>query len=82
MTKGKMNICMWRAKREYAEPVMTYTVETRAENALTKRSMRTTEMRTLRFMFGCSLLDHVRRDDIRSKCDIQDVVRWAHNRGR
>lgn len=53
--------------------VMTCSVETIAENALT-------HIRTLRSMVGCSRLDRVRSDDIRTKCDVQDVVRLARKK--
>jgi len=37
-----------RIYKSYVRPDMTYAIETRAENAATKRLLRTTEMRTLR----------------------------------
>ena len=61
---------------------MTYAIETRAENATTKRLLQTTEMRTLRGITGCSLRDHIRNNDIRTQYGILDVVRWGRIRKR
>ena len=57
--------------------MLNYAIETRAENATTKRLLRTTEMRTLREITGCSLRDHIRSNDIRTQCGILDVMRWG-----
>ncbi|XP_045482792.1 uncharacterized protein LOC123686601 [Harmonia axyridis] len=61
---------------------MTYGIETRAENAQTKRQLRTTEMRVLRSITGYTLYDHKRSEEIREICGLQDVVRWARIRRR
>ena len=61
---------------------MTYATETRAETAATKQLLRTTEMKTLRSIVGKTLRDRVKSSDIRSQCDIQDVVRWSRTRRR
>ena len=54
-----------RINKTYVRPIMTYAIETRAENSTTKR--RTTEMRILRGVTGCSLGDHIRSNDIRTQ---------------
>ena len=48
--------------------IMTYAVETRAETRITKRLLRTTEIKTLRQIIGCTLRDRVRNDDIKQRC--------------
>lgn len=71
-----------RIYKTCVRPVMTYAIETRAENTITKRLLRTTEMRTLRSIAGYTLYDQKRSEEIREICEIQDVVRWARNRRR
>ncbi|XP_044760217.1 uncharacterized protein LOC123317675 [Coccinella septempunctata] len=71
-----------RIYKTCVRPVMTYAIETRAENTATKRLLRTTEMRALRSIAGYALLDRKRNEEIREICDIQDVVRWARKRRR
>ncbi|KAH1009098.1 hypothetical protein HUJ04_001513 [Dendroctonus ponderosae] len=39
-------------------------------------------MRTLRSVAGNTLLDHKRSEDVRTKCGIQDIVRWSRDRRR
>ncbi|XP_045462678.1 uncharacterized protein LOC123672567 [Harmonia axyridis] len=73
-TRSKVKTCV--------RPVMTYAVETRAENTVTKRLLRTTEMRALRSIAGYTLLNRKRNEEIREISDIQDVVRWARKRRR
>ena len=71
-----------RIYKTCVRPIMTYAIETRAKKATTKRLLRTTEMRTLRGITGCSLRDHIRSNDIRTQCGILDVVRWGRIRRR
>ena len=71
-----------RIYKTCVRPIMTYAIETRAENSTTKRLLQTTEMRTLRGITGCSLRDHIRSNDIRTQCGILDVVRWSRIRRR
>lgn len=63
-------------------PVMTYAADTRADNSVTKRYVRSTEMRILRNITGHTLRDRIRNDEIRQKCNVQDVVRWIRKRRR
>lgn len=71
-----------RIYKTCVRPIMTYAIETRAENTTTKRLLRTTEMRTLRSMSGFTLLDRKRNEEVREMCEVQDVVRWARGRRR
>lgn len=93
MISGYLRDLIWRNKymstrskvriyKTCVRPVLTYAVETRAENTITKRLLRTAEMRILRSIAGYTLFDHKRNEEIREICDIQDVVRWARNRRR
>ncbi|XP_045462511.1 uncharacterized protein LOC123672460 [Harmonia axyridis] len=93
LISGYLRDIIWRNKymslsskvriyKTCVRPIMTYGIETRAENAETKRQLRTTEMRVLRHIAGYSLLDHKRNEEIRDICGIQDVVRWARIRRR
>ena len=93
LISGYLRDVIWRNKHLSIEsktriyktcvrPVMTYAIETRAENTTTKRMLRTTEMSILRAMSGISLLQHIRSEEIRDRCEIQDVVRWARGRRR
>lgn len=71
-----------RIYKTCVRPIMTYAIETRAENTTTKRLLRSTEMRTLRSITGYTLLDHKRSEEIREICEVQDIVRWSRNRRR
>lgn len=90
---GHLNYPIWKNKHLSIEtksriyktcirPVMTYGAETRAETSLTKRMLRTTEMKTLRTITGYTLKDRQRSTDIRNKCQTDDVVRWIRKRRR
>jgi len=63
-------------------PIMTYAAETRADTRRTKAILRTTEMRILRTIVGCTVRDRVRNEQIRNICDIYDIVRWTRKRCR
>lgn len=53
---------------------MTYALETRADNSVTKRLTTTTEMNILQTIDGKTLRDHIRNDTIREMCDVREVV--------
>lgn len=74
--------CKSRIYKTCIRPVMTYGAETRAETSVTKRILRTTEMKTLRMITGYTLRDRQRNVDIREKCQTNDVVRWIRQRRR
>lgn len=57
-------------------PIMAYASKTRTETTVTKKMLRTTEMRTLRFIADYTLRDRKRNEEVRSICNIQDIVRW------
>jgi len=46
-----------RIYRTVVRPILTYAVETRADTDRTKRTLRTTEMRTLRGIVNVTLRD-------------------------
>ena len=71
-----------RIYKTCVRPIMAYAGETRAETAVTKRLLRTGEMKTLRAITGHSLRDHRRNDEIRQQCEVEDVVRWIRTRRR
>jgi hypothetical protein len=71
-----------RIYKACVRPTLTYAAETRADTALTKRTLRTTEMHTLRAISGFTLRDRKRNSEIRELCDVPDIVRWARNRRR
>ncbi|XP_055385812.1 uncharacterized protein LOC129614885 [Condylostylus longicornis] len=71
-----------RIYKTCVRPIMTYAVETRADTAKTEQILRRTEMKTLRQICGYTLRDKIRNEDIRSTCEIQDVVRWTRCRRR
>ncbi|XP_055714317.1 uncharacterized protein LOC129808563 [Phlebotomus papatasi] len=71
-----------RIYKTCVRPIMTYAAETRADNTRTKRTLRTTEMKTLRTICGYSLRDKKRSSDIREECEVQDIVRWSRSRRR
>ena len=66
-----------RIYKTCVRPIMTYAIDTRAENTITKSLVRTTEIRNLKSITGYTLYDHKRSEEIRKTCEIQDVVRWA-----
>ena len=91
LISGYLRDIIWRNKhmsvdsktriyKTFVRPITTYAIETRAENSTTKRLLRTSKMRTLRGITGCSLRDHIRSNDIRTQCGILDVVRWCRIR--
>lgn len=93
LISGYLRDIIWRNKymsieskvriyKTCVRPVMTYAVETRAENSTTKRITRTAEMRVLRSIAGYTLRDHQRNEDIRERCNVQDIVRWSRSRRR
>ena len=93
LISGYLRDIIWRNKymsvdsktriyKTCVRPIMTYAIETRAENATKKRLLRTTEMITLRGITGCRLRDHIRSNDIKTQCGILDVVRWGRIRRR
>ena len=58
---------------------MTYGAETRAET-VTKRILRTTEMKTLRAIREYILNDRQRNRNIKEMCQTDNVVRWIKKR--
>lgn len=74
--------CKSRIYKTCVRPVMTYAAETRPDSAVTKRQMRTTEMKTLRAISGYTLWDRQTNAHIREKCGVGDVVRWVRGRRR
>ena len=93
LMSGYLRDIIWRNKymsvdsktriyKTCVRPIMTYAIETRAKNSTTKRLLRTTEIRTLRGITGCSLRDHIRSNDIRTQYGILDVVIWGRIRRR
>lgn len=71
-----------RIYKTCVRPILSYAVETRAETTTTKRLLRTTEMRTLRSITGYTLRDRQRSEEIRNKCNTEDIVRWSRMRRR
>ena len=93
LISGYLRDIIWRSKymsmdsqtriyKTCVRTIMTYAIETRAENSTMKRLLRTTEMSVLRGITGCSLRDHIRSNDIRTQCGILDVVRYGRIRRR
>ena len=74
--------CKVRIYKACVRPTLTYAIETRAETSKTKALARTTELKTLRSILGVSLFDHIRNEEIRQRCGVQDIVRWARVRRR
>ncbi|XP_030762233.1 uncharacterized protein LOC115887052 [Sitophilus oryzae] len=70
-----------RIYKACGRPIMTYGIETRADNTTTKRLLRTTEVRTLRSITGYTLYDWKRSEDVRETCEVEEV-RWARNKRR
>jgi hypothetical protein len=56
------------------KPIITYIIEIRAETTITKRLIRTTEIRILRCIADNILRDRIRNEHIHSICEIQDVI--------
>ncbi|XP_045466793.1 uncharacterized protein LOC123675479 [Harmonia axyridis] len=71
-----------RIYKTIVRPIMTYGIETRADTKVMKNALRTTEMKVLRNVLGLTLRDRRRNEDIRSECEVPDVVRWGRNRRR
>jgi hypothetical protein len=63
-------------------PVLTYASETRAETAYTQQLFRTTEMKTIRAIYGKTLRDKIRSDHLRHLSGIQDINKWTEARRR
>ncbi|XP_057654722.1 uncharacterized protein LOC130892978 [Diorhabda carinulata] len=59
------------------KPILTYAIETRTDTKKTKQTLKTTKMKTLRCIIGKTRRDHVRNEDIRQQCNIQDIVIWG-----
>ncbi|XP_057670662.1 uncharacterized protein LOC130902490 [Diorhabda carinulata] len=85
-TTGALRDIVWRNKHIGIEtktriyktcitPILTYAIETRVDTKKTKQTLRTTEMKTLGCLIGKTRRDHVRNEDIRQQCNIQDIVR-------
>ncbi|XP_044760249.1 uncharacterized protein LOC123317707 [Coccinella septempunctata] len=71
-----------RIYKACVRPIMTYSIETRADTAEAKRILRTTEKKALRSIAGKTLLDRIPNSQIRELCKVQDVVRWGRQRRR
>lgn len=71
-----------RIYKSVIRPIMTYGIETRADNQVTKNALRTAEMKILRNALGFTLRDRKRNEEIRNICGVQDIVRWGRNRRR
>ena len=63
-----------RIYKACVRPVMTYTAETQADTAVTKRMARSNEMGILRMIKRNTLWDQRRGDEISEKCKTEDVV--------
>ncbi|XP_057652394.1 uncharacterized protein LOC130891583 [Diorhabda carinulata] len=74
--------CKSRIYKTCVRPIMTYGAETGAETSVTKRILRTTEMKTLRTITGYTLNDIQRNTDIRERCETDDIVRRVRKRRR
>ncbi|XP_057652727.1 uncharacterized protein LOC130891782 [Diorhabda carinulata] len=59
-------------------PLLTYAIETRADNKRTKNIIRTTEMKHMRIYKR----DRKRNTDIRHECEVEDKVRCGRERRR
>lgn len=90
---GCLNDVIWRNKhlkkhtkaRVYKttiRPIMTYTAETRADTARTRRLLETTEMKILRRISGKTLLDRERNENIRQSSGVDNVNDWVLQRKR
>ncbi|XP_044753795.1 uncharacterized protein LOC123313132 [Coccinella septempunctata] len=71
-----------RIYKTCVRPVLTYAIETRADNKKTKNIIRTTEVKILRNISGYTLRDRKRNTDIRHECQVEDIVRWGRTRRR
>lgn len=74
--------CKTRIYKTCVRPILTYAIETRADNSKTKQSLRTSEMKVLRTIVGKTRLDRIRNQNIREQCQTQDIVRWGRERRR
>jgi len=63
-------------------PILTYAAETRADTTVTKRMLRTTEMKILRSITNRTLRDRIRNSVTRDDCQVPDIVRWTRARRR
>ena len=61
-------------------PVLTYASETRAETTYTQQLLRTIEMKTIRAIYGKTLRDNIRSDQLRQLSGIQDIIKWTNVR--
>ncbi|XP_044760904.1 uncharacterized protein LOC123318360 [Coccinella septempunctata] len=71
-----------RIYKTCVRPIMTYAIETRADNKRTKSILRTTEMKILRTISGYTLRDRKRNTAILEECQVQDIVKWGRARRR
>ncbi|XP_044754993.1 uncharacterized protein LOC123313947 [Coccinella septempunctata] len=71
-----------RIYKTCVRPIMTYAIETRADNKRTKSILRTTEMKILITISGYTLRDRKRNTAILEECQIQDIVKWGKARRR
>jgi hypothetical protein len=60
---------------------MTRVIETKAETSITKRLLRTMEMRTFRGAPLATRRDRIRNEDIRNSCEIQDGLKSEDEHG-
>jgi hypothetical protein len=74
--------CKVRIYKTTVRPVLTYASETRAETACTQQLFRTTEMKTIRAIYGKTLRDKIRSDHLRHLSGIQDINKWTEARRR
>jgi len=74
--------CKVRIYKTNVRPVLTYASETRAETTCTQQLLRTTEMKTIRAIYGKTLREKIRSDHLRHLSGIQDIVKWTEVRGR
>lgn len=71
-----------RIYKTCVRPIMTYAAETRAEMSVTKRKMRTEEMKIRRTIKGITLQDRICQENTRGELGVKDVVRWVRERER
>jgi hypothetical protein len=74
--------CKVRIYKTNVRPVLTYASETRAETTYTQQLLRTTEMKIIRAIYGKTLRDKIRSDQLQQLSGIQDIVKWANVRRR
>ena len=74
--------CKTRIYKNYIRPILTHSVETRAETTKTKNRLQVAEMKVLRSISGLSLRDKIRNENIRKQCGIIDILKWTKGRCR